>query len=297
MNEQPLPKQTANVLGKRMAYYDGGTGTPIVFLHGNPTSSYVWRNVVSELRGCGRLIAPDLIGMGDSEKLPNPGPDTYSFETQRQYLWSLLDTLVAPTEKIILVIHDWGSVLGFDWAHARPDRVLGIAYMEGIVRSIKDWSEWNASATPVFQGFRSEQGEEMVLDKNLFIERVLPGSILRKLSDSEMAEYRKPFMNREDRWPMLSWPRQLPIAGEPVRIVELVDSYSKWMSENDIPKLFVNAEPGAVLTGQVREFCRKWKNQTEVTVKGAHFIQEDSGREIGDQIRAWINKHALTANR
>src|ERR1700747_862259 len=167
MSELPLLKQSADVFGKRMAYYDHGNGTPIVFLHGNPTSSYLWRDVISELKGYGRLIAPDLIGMGDSEKLPAPGPNTYTFETHRKYLWSLLDNLVGPKEKIILVIHDWGSALGFDWANAHRDRVLGIAYMEGIVRPIASWSEWSAAAIPIFQGFRSDKGEEMILDKNL----------------------------------------------------------------------------------------------------------------------------------
>lgn len=293
MSEQPLPKKTREVLGQTMAYYEEGQGTSIVFLHGNPTSSYLWRDVIGELRGVGRLIAPDLIGMGDSEKLPNPGPETYTFENHSKYLYGLLDELLGPSEKIILVIHDWGSALGFNWAHRNPDRVLGITYMEGIVRPYADWSEWSERATPIFQGFRSDAGEEMILDKNMFVERVLPGSIIRELSETEKAEYRKPFLKREDRWPTLSWPRQLPIAGEPPYIVELVDTYSKWMAENDIPKLFINAEPGAILTGAAREFCRSWKNQTEATVQGRHFIQEDSGAEIGRHVKAWIETHKL----
>ena len=293
MSEQPLPKKTREVLGQKMAYYDHGQGTPIVFLHGNPTSSYLWRDVIAELNGVGRLIAPDLIGMGDSSKLPNPGPETYTFENHRKHLWALLHELVGPSEKIVLVVHDWGSALGFDWAYEHRDRVLGIAYMEGIVRPYADWSEWSASATPIFQGFRSDAGEGMILDKNMFIERVLLGSIIRKLSESEMAEYRKPFLKREDRWPTLSWPRQLPIAGEPPHIVKLVEAYSKWMAENDLPKLFINAEPGAILTGAPREFCRTWRNQTEATVSGLHFIQEDSGAAIGRHVKAWIEKHGL----
>jgi haloalkane dehalogenase len=294
MSDSPLSKKSATILGRRMAYYDQGTGTPIIFLHGNPTSSYLWRDVIAELDGYGRLIAPDLIGMGDSEKLPDPGPDTYTYETHQSYLWALLDQLVGSSQKLILVIHDWGSALGFNWANAHRERVLGIAYMEGIVRPFADWSEWSAKAVSVFQGFRSEKGEEMILDNNLFVERVLFGSILRKLSDNEKAVYRKPFLSREDRWPTLAWPRQIPIAGEPARLVRLVDTYAKWMSENDVPKLFVNAEPGAILTGPVRDFCRSWKNQTEVTVKGSHFIQEDSGSEIGRHIADWISKEALT---
>jgi len=186
------------------------------------------------------------------------------------------------------VIHDWGSALGFDWANQHRDRVRGIVYMEGIVRPVAGWDEWSEAATPVFQGFRSDKGEQMILDRNLFIERVLPGSVLRKLSDAEMAAYRKPFLNRDDRWPTLTWPRQIPIAGEPADVVAIVDAYAKWMAGNDVPKLFVNAEPGAILIGKVREFCRSWKNQTEVTVPGSHFIQEDSGLEIGRAIASWI---------
>lgn len=293
MSEQPLPKKKLNVLGKQMAFYDHGQGTPIVFLHGNPTSSYLWRHTVAELDGVGRLIAPDLIGMGDSEKLPNPGPDTYTFENHRKHLWALLHELVGLSEKIVLVVHDWGSALGFDWAYEHPDRVLGIAYMEGIVRPYAEWSEWSERATPIFQGFRSEAGEEMILDKNLFVERVLLGSIIRQMSEAEKTEYRRPFLQREDRWPTLSWPRQLPIEGEPPHIVQLVETYSKWMAENDIPKLFINADPGAILTGAPREFCRTWRNQTEATVSGLHFIQEDSGAEIGQHVKAWIEKHRL----
>lgn len=293
MSEQPLAKKTRDVLGQKMAYYDEGQGTPIVFLHGNPTSSYLWRDVIAELGGVGRLIAPDLIGMGDSSKLPNPGPDTYTFENHRKHLWALLHELVGTEQKIVLVVHDWGSALGFNWAYEHADRVLGITYMEGIVRPYAKWSEWSERATPIFQGFRSDAGEEMILDKNLFVERVLLGSIIRPLSEAEMTEYRKPFLKREDRWPTLSWPRQLPIEGEPPHIVKLVEAYSKWMAENDLPKLFINAEPGAILTGAPREFCRSWRNQTEATVEGRHFIQEDSGAAIGRHVKAWIEKHGL----
>jgi haloalkane dehalogenase len=288
MNDSPLPKKALDILGRKVAVFEEGAGQPIVFLHGNPTSSYLWRNVIPELRGQGRLIAPDMIGMGDSEKLPSPGPDTYSYEAHRRYIWGLIDALIRPDEKIVLVIHDWGSALGFDWASAHPDRVRGIAYMEAIVQPIPDWTEWDPAVAPLFQGFRSEAGEKMILDDNMFVEGLLFGSNVRELSEVAKAEYRRPFLKREDRWPALSWPRQLPIGGEPAHIVELVQKYGKWMSENDIPKLFINAEPGALLKGRVREFCRTWKNQTEATVKGIHFIQEDSGPEIGRHIKAWL---------
>ncbi|QPF86090.1 haloalkane dehalogenase [Bradyrhizobium genosp. L] len=293
MSDKPLPKKTIEILGKKMAYYDEGEGLPIFFLHGNPTSSYLWRDVLAELHGCGRLIAPDMIGMGDSEKLPNPGPETYTFETHRTYLWSLINGLVGPSQKVVMVVHDWGSALGFNWAYSHPNRVAGITYMEAIVSQYAKWSEWSTNAIPVFQGFRSDKGEEMILDQNMFVERVLFGSIFRELSEKEKAEYRKPFLQREDRWPTLSWPRQLPIEGEPPHIVDMVNVYSKWMSENEIPKLFINGDPGAILHGARREFCRGWKSQDEVTVKGRHFLQEDSGAEIGRAIRSWLGKYKL----
>jgi haloalkane dehalogenase len=293
MTETPLAKKTVDVRGVRMAYHERGEGTPVVFLHGNPTSSYLWRDVIPELDGLGRLIAPDLIGMGDSAKLPNPGPDTYRFATHRDYLGAFLDAVIGPAESLVLVVHDWGSALGFDWANRHRRRVRGIAYMEGIVRPIASWDEWSAAATPIFQGFRSDKGEAMILDRNMFVERVLPGSVLRKLTEAEMTEYRRPFLHALDRWPTLTWPRQIPIAGEPADVVHIAAAYSQWMAENDIPKLFVNAEPGAILIGAPRDFCRSWKNQTEITVPGSHFIQEDSGPAIGRAVAGWIRANAL----
>jgi haloalkane dehalogenase len=293
MTEQPLAKKMIDVLDARMAYHERGEGRPVLFLHGNPTSSYLWRDVIPELQGLGRLIAPDLIGMGDSAKLASPAPDTYRFATHRKYLWAFIDCVVGPTESLLLVVHDWGSALGFDWANHHRGRIRGFAYMEGIVRPIASWDEWSASATPIFQGFRSDKGEAMILERNMFVERVLPGSVLRKLTDAEMSEYRRPYQTREDRWPTLTWPRQIPIAGEPADVVRIVADYSQWMAENHIPKLFVNAEPGAILVGAMRDFCRSWNNQAEVTVGGSHFIQEDSGPAIGQAIAGWIRAGAL----
>jgi haloalkane dehalogenase len=293
MTEQPLAKKTIDVLDARMAYHERGEGAPIVLLHGNPTSSYLWRDVIPELDGCGRLIVPDLIGMGDSAKLPNPDNDTYRFTTHRNYLGAFIDAVVGAAQSVTLVVHDWGSALGFDWANRHRDRIRGIAYMEAIVRPIAGWEEWSAAATPIFQGFRSDKGEAMILERNMFVERVLPGSVLRKLTEAEMAEYRRPYRERQDRWPMLTWPRQIPIAGEPADVVQIAADYSKWMAENDLPKLFVNAEPGAILIGAARNFCRGWKNQSEVTVAGSHFIQEDSGPAIGRAVADWIEANRL----
>jgi haloalkane dehalogenase len=293
MTEQPLSKKKVAILDSRMAYHERGEGEPVLFLHGNPTSSYLWRDVIGELEGMGRLIAPDLIGMGDSDKLASPGPDSYRFATHRKYLWAFIDAVIGADESPVLVVHDWGSALGFDWANHHPGRVRGIAYMEAIVRPIASWDEWSKAATPIFQGFRSDKGESMILERNMFVERVLPGSVLRKLTEVEMAEYRKPFLKAGDRWPTLTWPRQIPILGEPADVVQIVSDYANWMAENDIPKLFVNAEPGAILIGKLRDFCRRWKNQTEVTVSGSHFIQEDSGPAIGRAVADWMSANAL----
>ncbi len=286
--EEPT-KQFIDVQGKSMAYVEMGKGDPIVFQHGNPTSSYLWRNIMPHLADQGRCIAVDLIGMGDSDKLDNPGPDSYRYVEHREYLFAAWQAL-GVSDRVTLVIHDWGSALGFDWAQQHPDAVLGIAYMEAIVRPVT-WDEWPEAARAVFQGFRSAAGEAMVLDKNMFVERVLPGSVLRDLTEDEMNVYRRPFLNPgEDRRPTLTWPRQIPIEGEPQDVHDIVAGYSDWIRSSDMPKLFINAEPGAILVGPQREFCRAWKNQQEVTVKGNHFLQEDSPDEIGKAIAEWRNK-------
>ncbi len=288
VSHQELPKQFARVHGRRMAYTEMGHGDPIVFLHGNPTSSYLWRNILPGLADLGRCIAPDLIGMGDSDKLPGSGPESYRFVEHRHYLDGLLEQL-GVNKNVILVIHDWGSGLGFDWANRHRDAVRGIAYMEALVRPAS-WDEWPEIIRPIFKGFRSEAGESMVLEKNVFVEKVLPGSVLRGLSEEEMEVYRRPFLSPgEDRRPTLSWPRQIPLDGEPPDVTRIAGDYSDWMAGNMIPKLFVNAEPGALLTGAIREYCRSWPNQQEVTVRGSHFIQEDSPGEITRALHDWVS--------
>ena len=280
----PHPRRRAQVFDTSMSYVDTGTGRPVIFLHGNPTSSYLWRNIIAEVKGAARCLAPDLIGMGRSGRAPS---GSYRFTDHARYLDAWLDAVV-PDRKVILVGHDWGSALAFHWANRHRERVEGIVYMEAIVQSLT-WEQWPSAASRIFQGFRSDSGESMILDNNLFVERVLPGSIIRQLSEQEMAAYRGPFLEPgESRRPTLTWPREIPLDGQPDDVVEVVDEYSAWLSESDVPKLFINADPGAILTGDQRDFCRSWPNQTEVTVKGVHFIQEDSPEEIGQAITKWI---------
>ncbi|MGF1508034.1 MAG: haloalkane dehalogenase [Myxococcota bacterium] len=284
------PKKRCTVLDRSMAYVEEGSGDPIVFLHGNPTSSLLWRKVMPHLEGFGRLLAPDLLGHGDSDKLPVSGPDSYRFIEHRRYLDELLARLEV-RDRVVLVIHDWGSALGFDWARRHPDAVQGIAFMEAIVRPLA-WDEWPEASRSVFEGFRSPAGEKMVLEKNVFVEKVLPGSILRTLTDEEMRAYRRPFAKPgEDRRPTLTWPREIPIDGVPADVHEIVSAYSQWLTAPESPpKLFVNAEPGAILTGKLRAFARTMTHLEEVTVKGIHFVQEDSPDEIGQAVRAFVQR-------
>ena len=283
---EPLSKQYKTVLGKKMAYHEAGEGDPIVFLHGNPTSSYLWRNIIPHLSGKARCIAPDLIGQGDSDKLNDVSPGTYRFVDHREYLDGLLNELDLG-DHVTFVIHDWGSALGFDWANRHRDRVAGVAYMEAVVSNIL-WENFDEGGRRVFQGFRSSAGEEMVIEKNIFVERVLPSAVLRDLTEEEMTEYRRPFLDPQHRRPTLTWPREIPIEGEPADVVAIVEDYGQWLSSSDLPKLFINADPGSILTGPQREFVRSWPNQTEVTVSGTHFVQEDSPHEIGRAIADWL---------
>ena len=282
-------KQRRKILDREMAYVEAGQGDPIVFLHGNPTSSYLWRNVIPHLEQFGRCIAPDLIGMGDSDKLPNSGPSSYRFVEQRRYLDALLEALNV-RERVILVIHDWGSGLGFDWANRHREAVKGIAFMEAIVGP-QGWDHWDLmKMRPFLEALRSDAGEAMVLQDNFFIEKIVPGAILRKLSDEEMTEYRRPFVEPgEGRRPTLTFPREIPIDGNPPDVAEIVSAYGDWLATSKIPKLFVKAEPGALLaSGANLATARSWPALSEVTVKGIHFVQEDSPNEIGRAIASWM---------
>ena len=284
-------KRHVTVDGLAMAYVERGEGAPIVFLHGNPTSSHLWRNVIPHVEDLGRCIAPDLIGHGDSHKLPDSGPGRYTFAEHARYLDGFLAAVDA-TRAVTFVVHDWGSALGFDWSRRHPESVAGICYMEAIVTPL-GWDDWPEAARGVFEGFRSPAGEEMVLVKNVFVERVLPAGDPPYLSEADMAIYRAPFAQPgEDRRPTLTWPRQIPIEGEPADVVEVVEAYEDWLHHSQVPKLFVDAEPGAILVGRQRQVCRSWPNQTEVTVPGGHFVQEFSPHEIGQALRDWLSTAA-----
>ena len=284
----PYPRRRVQARDVQLATVDTGEGDPVVFLHGNPTSSYLWRNIIPHVAGIARCLAPDLLGMGQSDKAPN---GSYRFADHARYLDAWFDTMEL-NQNVTLIGHDWGSALTFDWAFRHQDCLKGLTYMEAIVRPLS-WEEWPERSRALFQSMRSPAGEEIVLEKNVFVERILPGSVMRGLTDEEMEVYKRPYLvPGESRRPTLTWPRQLPFDGEPAGVVEIVHNYSQWLSVSNIPKLFINAEPGVILTGAQREFCRAWPNQQEITVQGLHFIQEDSPAEIGHAIARWL--HTLT---
>ncbi|MFB9837613.1 haloalkane dehalogenase [Actinoallomurus acaciae] len=278
-----LPRRRTGIPGTHISHVDTGSGDPIVFLHGNPTSSYLWRNVIPLLADHFRCLAPDLVGMGRS----GPAPDgRYRFADHVRHLDAWFEAL-GLTRNVTLVVHDWGSALGFHWARRHPERIKAIAYMEAIVRP-RDWSDFPAGRDRLFRAMRSEQGEDLVLERNFFVETVLPKSVLRTLDDATMAAYRAPFPTPESRLPTLVFPRELPIGGTPADVVEIVEDYGRWLATSPIPKLFVAAEPGAMLVGRAAEFARTWPNQREVTVRGSHYVQEDSPYEVGAAVRDFL---------
>jgi haloalkane dehalogenase len=279
-------RRRTRVLDTDLAFVDTGQGRPVVFLHGNPTSSFLWRDIIPHVAGESRCLAPDLVGMGQSGQAPAGG---YRFVDHARYLDAWFDAMAL--RDVTLVVHDWGSALGFHWARRHADRVRALVYMEAIVRPLT-WAEWPENARKIFQGMRSPAGEDLVLQKNVFVERVLPASVIRTLTEAEMDVYRAPYREPgESRRPVLQWPREIPVDGEPTDVVAIVEAYGRWLGQSPVPKLFVNAEPGSILVGAQREFCRAWPNQEEVTVKGLHFLQEDSAAEIGRAIHAFLARH------
>jgi haloalkane dehalogenase len=289
--EDPFPRQRVRVDRRadgnlEMAYVELGEGDPIVFLHGNPTSSYLWRNVLPHVQHLGRCLAPDLMGMGESDKLPDPGPGTYSFAAHAGFLERFLEQ-VGATERVTIVAHDWGSALGFDWAQRHRDAVRGVAFTEALVTPLT-WADWPAPARGIFRTMRGPDGEAAVLENNVFVERLLPASVARGLTPEAHERYRRPFGTPEARWPTLEWPRQIPLENVPPRVRDVVAKYGQWLRTSDVPKLFLNADPGFLLVGRPRAFVRKWTALTEVTVPGSHFVPEDSPHEIGRALADWI---------
>ncbi len=285
--KDPHKRARQRVNGLEMSYAEAGSGKPIWLLHGNPTYSYIWRNIIPHLTDLGHCIAPDLIGMGESDKLPSSGPDRYRYTEQREYLFGLFDAL-APADKVVLVVHDWGGALGFDWARNNPDKVRGIAFMEPLLAPYT-WETFPPPAVEAFQAMRSSQGEPMCLEQNFFIEQVIPMAVMRELGDEEMTAYRKPYLEPgEGRRATLTWPRQIPIQGVPADVAAVCEANCAWLESSDVPKLFFSADPGMMVTGAVAERCRGFPNVTEVSVKGLHYVQEDSPDEIGQALAAWI---------
>ncbi|MGJ8689758.1 MAG: haloalkane dehalogenase [Gammaproteobacteria bacterium] len=286
-------KKKVQVRGLDMAYYEGGTGDPIVFLHGNPTSSYLWRNIIPHVQHLGRCIAPDLIGMGDSDALPNSADGVYKFSTHLDYVFEMLDA-IGVSERVTLVIHDWGSGIGLSYAQKFPERIRGIAYMEAILNP----SSLPAIPEPdsgIFNVFRSERGEEAVLQNNVFIEQILIGGLGYYLTEEDKNEYRRPYLEAgESRRPTLEWPRELPRGGNPADTVALVTSYTDWFAASDIPKLFIRVNPGALITpGPLLDYIRSFKNQKEVTVFGSHYVQEVSPDAIGRALSEWMSSGVI----
>jgi haloalkane dehalogenase len=280
--EAPAFRKRVRVRDTNMAYVDVGEGDPIVFLHGNPTPSYLWRNIIPRVLPFGRCLAPDYVGMGNSGAAPD---GAYRFVDHQRYLDTWFDKL-GITRDVILVLHDWGSALGFSWAHRHPERIKALVYMEGIVRPFLSWDEWPEATREFFKAQRTPQGEDLILEKNLFVEFLLP---LRGIASDTIEVYRRHYRNPgPTRAPMLEWSRELPIEGHPRDVVHIVDAYAKWLSTSPIPKLFINGDPAGFLVGAQREFCRAWPNQQEVTVKGAHFLPEDSPAEVGEAIARFV---------
>lgn len=282
--EDRYPRRRVAAAGTELSFIDTGTGAPVVFLHGNPTSSYLWRNVIPHVEDMGRCLAPDLVGMGDSGRAPD---GQYGFFDHARYLDAWFEAAEVGGD-ICLVMHDWGSGLGFDWARRHPDKVRALVYMEALVCPLS-WDDWPASAQSIFKALRSPAGDELVLEKNLFVERILPAAMVQDLSAKAHDIYRRPYLaGGEVRRPTLTWPRMLPIDGEPPDVTAAVAGYSAWLATSPLPKLFINADPGSILTGRQRELCRRWPNQQEVTVPGGHFIPEDSPHEIGAAIGRFL---------
>jgi haloalkane dehalogenase len=278
------------VVASTIHHEEAGRGDPIVFLHGNPTSSFLWRDVIPQVSTIGRCLAPDLIGFGRSGK-----PDiAYRFEDHLRYMDAWFDAL--ELARVTLVGHDWGGAIGFDWAARHPGRVRSIAFMETIVRPMR-WDEgFSPEGREIFKAFRSPEGDKLILDDNFFVDVFIPLGIKRRLSDDEMAVYRAPFREREHRRPVLAFPRDLPMEGEPRDVCARVASYAEWLcASSNVPKLLLTFDPGAVMPEPVVAWCRENVAALEIEHIGAgiHYVQEDHGPAIGRAIASWMQRHEV----
>jgi haloalkane dehalogenase len=276
-------KKRMEVNGKQMAYVDTGDGDPIVFFHGNITSSYMWRNVIPHVEGFARCIAIDNIGQGDSDKLEG---SMYRLADHQPFTNGLLAAL-GIEENFTIVTHDWGAQLGLTWASEQKDALKGIVMCQGVIGNFH-WDHWPPDVRVLFKRFRSGEGEELVLQENFFVEKILPAMVVGEVTEEIHNEYRRPYHNPgEDRRPTLTWPREIPIEGEPADTLDIIERNNAWVAESPVPKLFINTEPGAVLVGEHRDMVRSWPNVSEVTVKGLHYCHEDSPDEMGRAIADW----------
>ncbi len=286
----PYEKQFVDVLGSQMAYVDAGEGPVVLFLHGNPTSSYLWRNIIPYAADTHRVVAVDLIGMGASDK-----PDLdYRFATHAEYLDAFVSAL--DLLDITLVIHDWGSALGMRYARLNPENVRAMAFMEAIVPPALPFASYEAMRPAVADLFRAMrtpgQGEEMVLENNFFVEEILFNiSVLREMSEAEKDAYRAPYPTPESRKPTLVWPREIPIGGEPADTTAEIIANGEWLYASEIPKIFFQATPGALNPPEVGAYLAE--NAPNITVvdvgPGAHFIQEDQPHAIGAALSDWLD--------
>lgn len=280
-------KKKIEIDGLAMAAVDAGDGDPIVFLHGNATSSYMWRNILPHCEGLGRLIAIDNIGQGDSDKLPDSGPTSYLLKEHQHFIDRTLDAL-GVTENVTLVMHDWGGTLGLTWARAHADRIKGLAFCEAILRDHPSWDEYPEALRGGLRRVRGPEGREMVMEDNFFVERIFTAGVMRDIEAETMAEIRRPYLGApENRRPTLSWVRQIPVEGQPAFVAELVEDLSDWMAETPTPKLFIRAEPGQIMFEKDIDMIATWPALTTAMVKGLHHPQEDSPDDIGRAIAEW----------
>jgi haloalkane dehalogenase len=282
----PFKSNFVEVHGSKIHYVDEGQGDPVLFLHGNPTSSYLWRNIIPYVTSQARAIAPDLIGMGKSDK-----PDLdYRLVDHFKYVEGFIEKL--GLKNITFVIHDWGSALGFHYASRNQGNVKGLAFMEGILLPAPAWDTFPADFRQIFQAFRApEVGWDLIVNQNVFVEQILPGGIARQLTEEEHNRYREPYTEPASRKPLWRWPNEIPIAGEPPDVVQIVGAYNAWLQQTELPKLLFYADPGALMPPPVVDWAKQSLSNLETVDlgRGIHFLQEDNPHRIGEELSRWYS--------